>query len=83
MSSTTIATSERVLVTGINGFIASHVADQILSAGFNVRGTVRTLEKGENVRKVLEERYGSGRIEIVAVENMAIAGAFDDATKGL
>ena len=31
-------------VTGVTGFIASHVAQQLLVAGYNVRGTVRSLK---------------------------------------
>ncbi|RAQ72377.1 hypothetical protein COH20_011523 [Aspergillus flavus] len=31
----------RVLVTGANGYIASHVVDQLLSHGYLVRGTIR------------------------------------------
>lgn len=34
-----------VVVTGANGFIASHVVDQLLLAGYRVRGTVRNTEK--------------------------------------
>ncbi len=40
---------DRVLVTGISGYIASHVATKLLDQGFRVRGTVRNLEKGERV----------------------------------
>ncbi|PYI04656.1 cinnamoyl-CoA reductase [Aspergillus sclerotiicarbonarius CBS 121057] len=31
----------RILVTGANGYIASHVVDQLLARGFLVRGTIR------------------------------------------
>ena len=41
--------TDRVLVTGITGFIASHVAAKLLDKGYAVRGTVRDLEKGERV----------------------------------
>ena len=33
-----------VLVTGVSGFLGSHVAKAALSAGLNVKGTVRSLE---------------------------------------
>jgi nucleoside-diphosphate-sugar epimerase len=36
--------NELVLVTGIGGYVASHVADQLLKAGYKVRGTVRSLK---------------------------------------
>ncbi|MEP6342334.1 MAG: NAD-dependent epimerase/dehydratase family protein [Maricaulaceae bacterium] len=41
--------TDRVLVTGITGFIASHVAAKLLDKGYAVRGTVRDLEKGARV----------------------------------
>uniref|UniRef100_A0A2P2I3A9 NADPH-dependent aldehyde reductase ARI1-like n=1 Tax=Hirondellea gigas TaxID=1518452 RepID=A0A2P2I3A9_9CRUS len=36
-----------VLVTGANGYIASHVVQQLQQAGYRVRGTVRTLDNEE------------------------------------
>ena len=81
--STTIPPSSTVLVTGINGHIGSHIANEILKAGYKVRGTARTIEKAADVKKVFDERYGSGKVEIVAVKDMAQAGAFDEAIKGL
>lgn len=71
-----------VLVTGINGFIGSHVADQFLAAGYDVRGTTRTLEKGQIIKKTLTERHGDGRVEIIAVPDISSDGAFDEAVKG-
>ncbi|RDW88391.1 hypothetical protein BP6252_00423 [Coleophoma cylindrospora] len=72
-----------VLVTGVNGYIASHVADQILEAGYKVRGTSRTLEKGNAVKAALEKKHGAGKVEIVVVEDMEKEGAFDEAVKGV
>lgn len=42
-----------VLVTGISGFIAKHVARELLEAGYRVRGTVRSPAKGEATRETL------------------------------
>jgi len=71
-----------VLVTGINGYIASHVADQFLSAGYNVRGTVRALPKANNIKQVLMNKHGAERIQIVEVPDIAIDGAFDAVLEG-
>ena len=46
--------AELVLVTGISGYIAKHVAKELLAAGYKVRGTVRALAKGEQVRADLK-----------------------------
>ncbi|KAL8920774.1 MAG: hypothetical protein Q9208_006104 [Pyrenodesmia sp. 3 TL-2023] len=72
-----------VLVTGISGYIGSHVADQLLQAGYRVRGTVRDESKGKLVRELFAEKYGDDRIETVIVADMAQAGAFDEACKGV
>ncbi|KUJ08584.1 NAD-P-binding protein [Mollisia scopiformis] len=72
-----------VLVTGVNGFIGSHVADQFLAAGYDVRGTTRTIKRGQTIKKVLDEKHGAGRVEIVAVPDISIDGAFDEAVKGV
>ena len=42
-----------VLVTGISGFIASHVAAGLLNQGYAVRGTVRNKVKGERIIEAL------------------------------
>ena len=71
-----------VLVTGANGFIASHVVDQLLQAGFNVRGTVREAAKADWLKEYVVEKYGKGRFEVAVVPDMSVKGAFDEAVKG-
>jgi len=76
-----IQKGELVLVTGANGFIASHVVDQLLLAGYNVRGTVRAESKGKWLNDHFGSKYGD-RLEIVVVPDMAAKGAFNEAVKG-
>jgi dihydroflavonol-4-reductase len=45
--------AELILLTGISGFIAKHVALKLLAAGYAVRGTLRRLDRAEEVRKAL------------------------------
>lgn len=45
--------SDQVLITGISGFIAKHIARTLLLAGYGVRGTVRSLASAEAVRAAL------------------------------
>lgn len=71
-----------VLVTGVNSYLGSHVADQLLRAGYRVRGTVRSLTKAEGLRALWEKEFGPGRFEAVVVEEMSKPGAFDNAVKG-
>jgi nucleoside-diphosphate-sugar epimerase len=71
-----------VLVTGANGYIASHVVNQLLQAGFNVRGTVREAEKADWLREYVAEKYEARRLEIAVVPDMGVEGSFDKAVKG-
>jgi len=71
-----------VLVTGANGFIASHVADQLLQAGFKVKGTVRSEDKGKLITEIFEKRHGKDAFSYAVVEDMAAEDAFRDAMKG-
>ncbi|KAK5674679.1 hypothetical protein LTS10_012680 [Elasticomyces elasticus] len=79
----TIENGSTVLVTGANGYIASHVADQLLQKGFKVRGTVRSDAKAAWLYKLFDARYGKGKFEAVAVADMVADGAFDEAVKGV
>ena len=72
-----------VLVSGVNGYIASHVVDQLLQAGFNVRGTVREQAKGEWLKEYVEGKYGPDRLSFATVPEVGVDGAFDDAIKGI
>lgn len=42
-----------VLLTGASGYIAKHVALQLLQAGYHVRGTVRDLGRADDIRAAL------------------------------
>ena len=45
--------AETILLTGISGFIAKHIALKLLNAGYAVRGTLRKLNRAEEVRAAL------------------------------
>lgn len=68
-----------ILVTGVNGFIASVVADVLLSHGYNVRGTVRDTAKHAWMAWHFEQKHGAGRFELVHVADISAPGAFDAA----
>lgn len=57
-----------VLITGISGFIAKHCAVEMLSAGYGVRGTVRSLQKSEEVRGSLAKHADVSRLEFAAAD---------------
>ena len=45
--------NKTVLLTGVSGYIGKHVALQLLNQGYNVRASVRNLQKTEEVRKAI------------------------------
>ena len=71
-----------ILVTDVNGFIGSHVADQLIQAGYIVRGTTRNIAKTAWVKDMFDAKYGGGRFEAVVVRDMAEPRAFEEACKG-
>lgn len=72
---------QTLLITGINGYIASVLGHLLLTKGYNVRGTAR---KAESTKPLLDGAYAAfkERVEIVEVPDMTIPGAFDEAVKG-
>jgi len=79
----TIPKGSIVLVTGVNGFIGSHVADLLMEAGYRVRGTTRHVSKVQELSALWKQKFGEGKFEVFTVENMAKEGAFDEAIKGI
>lgn len=69
-----------ILITGANGYIASHIVNQLLKLGYRVRGTVRNEKPWLNK---LFSKYGEGTFETVIVPEITIDGAFDEAVKGV
>jgi nucleoside-diphosphate-sugar epimerase len=59
----------KVLVSGASGFIAVWVIKVLLDQGYAVRGTVRSIEKGDHLKKIFE-KHGD-RLELVVVADIA------------
>jgi nucleoside-diphosphate-sugar epimerase len=77
----TIAKGSWILVTGINGYIGSHTGDQLLGAGYKVRGVVRNVEKSQWLFDKYEP-YGKENFSLVEIADLTAEGAFDEAVKG-
>lgn len=77
-----LAPGSWVVVTGANGNIGSHIADQLLHYGYRVRAAVRNAERSQWLQDLLDARYGPGRVELVEVPDMAPRGAYDGAAAG-
>ncbi len=72
-----------MLVTGVNGFIASNIADKFLRFGYKVRGTTRNPEKNAWVTNLFDRKYGPGNFELVAVPDTEAESAYDQVMKGI
>jgi len=67
--------TDRVLVTGISGFLGGHVALELLAGGYAVRGSVRSLDKAERVKSTLARNGADvSRLEIVALDLTSDSG---------
>lgn len=74
--------AETVLVTGVSGFIARHVALALLKDGYAVRGTVRSKAKGESVVASLAA-HGADKTKIAVVEaNLENDAGWREAARG-
>lgn len=65
-----------VFLSGATGYIAQHIAQDLVSHGYKVVGTVRSTEKGDRLKKNLGSNF---TYEIV--KDIGVKGAFDEALK--
>lgn len=73
---------EQVLVTGASGFIGSHCVLKLLNNGYSVKGTVRSLERAENLKDIFSQHTSEiDRLEFVEADLMVDEG-WDEAVKG-
>ncbi|CCO35183.1 NADPH-dependent methylglyoxal reductase GRE2 [Rhizoctonia solani AG-1 IB] len=69
----------KILLTGANGYYATHAIKDFLDRGYTVVGTVRSDSKGRELAKVFPEH--SERFSYAVVPNIVEPGAFDEVIK--
>ncbi|KAM0477022.1 hypothetical protein ACHAPX_005981 [Trichoderma viride] len=73
-----------VLITGLTGYIATHVAQQFFERGYKVRGTVRDLSKASWLKdNLFAAENAAGNLELVQVPDLGAPDAFGAAIKGV
>ena len=71
-----------VLVTGASGFIGLHCIDQLLSKGFEVRGTVRSLSRKDELETALTNRgHDLSKFQLFEAD-LTVADGWDEAVQG-
>lgn len=58
----------RVCVTGANGFLASHIVDELLRRGYKVRGTVRSVKDESKTAHLLGLQNAAKRLKLVEAD---------------
>jgi dihydroflavonol-4-reductase len=73
--------NERVLVTGITGYIGQHCGAELLRQGYEVVGTVRSQSKAESTRSALAEVASVDKLSFVEADLLSDDG-WDEAVRG-
>lgn len=88
MESPNTQTRPKVLITGVNGFIAAQVAAAFLRAGYSVRGSYwsRNPVPGQLLDALYKEipdgkDHEPSLVEVMEVEDITRPGSFDEAVK--
>ena len=75
-----MASSHRILLTGANGFVASHILSQLLAAPakHSVRAVVRSPAKVDAIKSFFANTPSS-QLDFAVVPDITVSGAFDSA----
>ncbi|KAI9170544.1 putative uncharacterized oxidoreductase [Paramyrothecium foliicola] len=68
---------ETILVTGANGYVTLHIINQLLQAGYNVRGTVRSQKASDQVRATFP-RYWGAQLQIAFVTDLTCPESYNN-----
>lgn len=74
-----ITNSSRILVTGANGYIGTHITKVLLQAGYSVKAAVRSMASSEAIIRSHPEY--EDRLSFAIVPDITISGAYDEAVK--
>ena len=66
---TAISAPSKVLVTGVNGFVAIWIVKYLLDNGYSVRGTTRSANSAEHLKALFAEFIRNNKLELVLVSD--------------
>ncbi|TVY80809.1 Ketoreductase [Lachnellula suecica] len=72
--------SKRIILTGANGFVGSHILSRLLAAGHSVRSIVRSQAKASQVAADFPD-YDGQHLDFGIVPDITTPGAFNEAVK--
>jgi len=65
---------QSVVVTGVGGYIAKHVAAELLASGYSVVGTVRSLKRADEIRRAIGLTSDTSQLTFAEVDLLTDAG---------
>lgn len=74
---------QTILITGVSGYLATHVVDHFLRAGYSVRGTVRSAETAQKVHRNFPQYAETKQLTFAIVPDVSVEGAFNEAIEGV
>lgn len=84
LTNPTIPLGSLILVTGANGLNAAHTTNQLLEAGYRVRGTVRSIKKSGFLTDFFAAKTKSPNdFSLIEIPDYTVPGAWDDAVRGV
>lgn len=78
---TTISPSKPICVTGANGFVATHIVQQLLQKGYTVHGTVRNLKDAKKYDHLTKLPNAAQNLKLFEA-SLTNDGDFDAAVAG-
>lgn len=81
-----MSNSTKIVVTGSNGYLGTHVLKELLSSDSPrdvlVKAVVRSEKSSKIVQDLFEKEIQDGKLKIKIVEDMLEPGAFDEVLRG-
>lgn len=72
----------KILVTGASGFIGSHCILDLLSHGYEVKGTIRNLDRADRLRSILTKHHPDAANLDLAAATLNNSDGWDEAMEG-